>query len=198
MRKITKFLKWLSCKVFYRVKIHNEEVLDKYDSYLICPNHSCIFDPAFVFPAKYDRDIYIVAKKELFKHLSFRWLAKTYNVFPVDRENVDIRSMLKSFDVFKKNDKAKLILFPEGKVIKDESEVGNVFKKGAAFMALHLDKPIIPVYITRRPKLFQRIDVFFGKPILISEQKFESGNKIENISKELIKKIYELREDNNE
>ena len=39
MRKLTIFLKWLACKVFFRVKYHNTEMLDKYDTYLICPNY---------------------------------------------------------------------------------------------------------------------------------------------------------------
>ena len=197
MRKLTRFIKWFVCKFMYRVEYHHEERLDIYDSYLICPNHSNIFDPAIVFPAKYDLDIHAIAKKELFKHLLFRWLAKKYNAFAIDRENVDVRSMLKSLDVFKQNKKAKLIIFPEGKIVKKEDEIGKVYKKGAAFIASHINKPIIPVYITRRPKPFQKVHVIYGEPILIDDMKGNSGNKIDNISKELIKCIYDLKEEIN-
>ena len=114
MRLITRIIKWFCCKFLYRVEYHNIETLDKYETFLICPNHSNVFDPVIVFPGKYERDIHIVAKAELFRHASFRWLSKKYNIFPIDRENVDVRSMLKSIEVFKKNEKAKLIIFPEG------------------------------------------------------------------------------------
>ncbi len=196
MRLLTKFIKGIVCSFFYRVKYHNEEVLDKYDSYLICPNHSHVLDAIFVFPTKYERSIYIMAKQELFKNAIFRWLAKLYNVFSIDRENTDVRSMLKSLSIFKNDDKAKLIIFPEGKVVKIPEEVGVVYKKGAVFIAAHINKPIIPVYITRRPKLFQRIDITFGEPFEIKDIKRGGGSKIDNISKELINCIYSLNKEN--
>ncbi len=194
MKRLTRVIKYFICDFLYKVKYHNEEVLDQYPTYLICPNHSSVLDPVFVFPKKYDNDIYIVAKKELFNHASFRWLAKRYNVFAIDRDNVDVRSMLKSFTIFKENDKAKLIIFPEGKVVSDE-EVGKVHKKGAAFIASHINKPIIPVYITRNPSIFHKVDVIYGKPYMINEED-NTGNKLENISKQLIEKIYSLNEEN--
>ncbi len=178
----------------FRVKYHNEEVLDKYPTYLICPRHSCVLDPLFVFPQKYDSDIYIMAKQELFKHASFRWLAKKYNVFSIDRENVDVKSLLKSITIFKENPKAKLIIFPEGKVVKNIDEQGHVYKKGAAFIASHINKPIIPVYITRRPWIFHKVDVIYGEPYIIGEQN-NKGNKLDNISMELINKIYSLNKE---
>lgn len=195
MKKSTKIIKWIVCKFMYRVKYHHEENLDKYDSYLICPNHSNIFDPAIVIPAKYDEDICVMAKKELFKYSIFRWLAKTYNVFAIDRENVDVKSMLKSLDVFKQNKKAKLLLFPEGKVLKKKEEEGTVYKKGAAFIATHLNKPIIPVYITRRPWGFQKVHVIYGEPYFVDDVNCNGKNRLDEISKDLINKIYLLREE---
>ena len=195
MRRITKFIKWLTCKFMYRVEYHHAERLDIYNSYLICPNHSNVFDPAIVFPAKYDEDIHIIAKKELFRNVFFRWLAKKYNIFAIDRENVDVRSMLKSLDVFKQHENAKLIIFPEGKIVKNKDELGKIYKKGAAFIASHINKPIIPVYITRRPRPFQKVHVIYGEPILVENIKGNSGNKMDNISKELIKNIYNLNKE---
>ncbi len=193
MRLTTKILKWITCKFLYRVEVHNEEILSKYESYLICPNHSNVFDPAFVYPVQYDLDVYVMAKAELFKKFWFKWLSKRFNIFSIDRENVDVRSMLKSLAVFKSNEKAKLIMFPEGKVVKSDEEAGKIYKKGAAFIASHLDKAIIPVYITRRPKLFHKVSVTYGEPFFVNEIECKNKNKMEFLSKELIRKIYELR-----
>ena len=195
MRIGTRFLKWITCKVMYKVKFHHMERLDEYSTYLICPNHSSVIDPVFVFPTKYEEDVSVMAKQELFKNVLFRWLAKRYNAYAIDRENVDVRSMLKSMDVFKQNEKAKLILFPEGKVVKYEDEVGKVYKKGAAFIASHLEKPIIPVYITRRPKPFHRVHVVYGKPFFIDIKEVKGVGKMDEVSKLLIEKIYSLKGD---
>lgn len=54
------------CRILFRVKYENLDVLNKYDKCLICPNHSRIFDPVFLYP-KID-NMYSVAKSELFKN----------------------------------------------------------------------------------------------------------------------------------
>ena len=192
-RLITRLLALVGRHILFRVKYKNREVLDKYDSYVIVPNHACSFDPVFVFPTQFDRDVCIAAKKELFENAAFRWLAKQFNVFAVDREAADIRSLLKSIDFFKKNLKTKLILFPEGKVVVDEEEVGKIYRKGAAFIAYHLEKPLIPVYISMRPKLFRRVNVIFGEPFFISKENFKGKDRFDEASRKIISEIYELR-----
>lgn len=194
MRLSTRILKFLSCKLFFRVKLFNEEILDKYETFIICPNHSSVFDPAFVFPKKYENDIYVIAKEELFKHAWFKVLAKLYHLIPINREKTDVRSMLKSLEIFKQNPKAKLIIFPEGKVVKTEDEVGKVYKKGAAFIAAYMEKPIIPVFISRRPKLFSKVNVTFGTPFYIKKEDIKGIGKIEEQTKLIIDKIYEMRQ----
>ena len=192
MRNITRVIKWLCCKLLYKVEVHNSEALDKYNSYLICPNHSCVFDPVFVYPGKYENNVHIMAKAELFNHISFRWLAKRFNIFPIDREKTDVRSLLKSLDVFKNDENAKLLMFPEGKIVIEESDAGRVYKKGAAFVAAHINKPIVPVFITRRPKFFQKVDVIFGEPFFLDTKEQNGQNKMEHLSQEIIDSIYKL------
>ena len=195
MKKVslfTRFAKWLACSFLYKVEYKNIEALDKYNSYIIAPTHSNVFDPVFVFPAKYEKDITIAAKKELFKNFLFRIIAKKYNVFSVDRENVDVNSIRKPIEFLKSSDSAKLIIFPEGKVIKDEREIGNVYRKGAAFIAFHVKKPIIPVFISRRPDFFSKVTVAFGEPFFIDSDNFKGKNKFDDATKMIIQKAYEL------
>ena len=76
-----------SCHILFHVKYENLEILDKYNKCLICPNHSRIFDPAFLYPKV--ENMYSVAKSELFKNkliakfLSFQkavYLRKIINI----------------------------------------------------------------------------------------------------------------------
>ena len=191
MRILTVIIKKLFCKVLNKVNYTNIEILDKLDNCIICPNHSRVFDPIYVFPIEQEENIYVMAKSELFNYRFFRWLFNKYNVFPINREKTDPRSLLKSLNIFKENNKAKLIIFPEGRVIKEDSEIKKHYKKGPVFIAAHTNIPILPVYITRRPKLFQKIDVIFGEPIYITKDDLKG--KTEMYSEELIKTIYDLK-----
>lgn len=191
MRIITVIIKKLFCKVLNKVNYTNIEILDKLDNCIICPNHSSVFDPIYVFPIEQEENIYVMAKSELFNYRFFRWLFNKYNVFPINREKTDPRSLLKSLNIFKENNKAKLIIFPEGRVIKEDSEIKKYYKKGPVFIAAHTNIPILPVYITRKPKLFQKIDVIFGEPIYITKDDLKG--KTEMYSEELIKTIYDLK-----
>ena len=54
------------CHFLFHVKYENLEILDQYDQCLICPNHSRIFDPVFLFPKI--NNMYSVAKSEAFQN----------------------------------------------------------------------------------------------------------------------------------
>ena len=62
---ITDIILFVSCKILFRVKYENEEILEKYDKCMICSNHTRIFDPAFIRPKV--ENMYSVAKSELFE-----------------------------------------------------------------------------------------------------------------------------------
>lgn len=194
MKILSILIKNLFCKVLYRVSYVNDEVLKKVDNCLICPNHSRIFDPFYVLPAELENEIYIMAKLELFNNFFYRWLFKQYNVFPIDREHIDVKSMLKSLNIFKENKKAKLLMFPEGRVVKKDLEIKKYYKKGAVFIAANSNVPIIPVYITRRPRIFQKIDVIYGEPIYISYEEVADKKKLKEYSIKLIENIYDLKD----
>lgn len=184
-----KVIIFIVCKVLFRVEYKNEEVLKKYDKCLICPNHSRIYDPIFIYPKV--NDMYGIAKSELFKHRLLAHFLNYHNIFPVDRENVDARSLRKALKLLKDNDKIKLLIFPEGKVLKKKTERGIV-KNGAVYIAGMANVPIIPIYISARPKYFSKVVVKFGEPIFYDKLQLKDKNKIIDTSKQLLKRIYEL------
>lgn len=179
----------ISCHLLFRVKYENSEVLKKFDKCLICPNHSRVFDPIFIFP-KVD-NMYGMAKSELFKNRLLKHFLEYHNVFPVDREKADASSLKKAIRLLKKNDKIKLLIFPEGRVLKDKKERGEI-KDGAVYIASMSEVPIIPVYITARPRFFSKVTVKFGEPLYTSKGDLKDKEKIKARSKELMKKIYSM------
>lgn len=188
---IRNFILTLVCHILYRVRYENEEILEKFDKCLICPNHSRIYDPVYLYPKV--KDMYSMAKSELFKHKAIAKLLTYHHAFPIDRENVDARSLKKAIRLLKDNDKIKLLIFPEGQVIKDKSQRG-VVKKGPIYIAKLANVPIIPIYITARPRYFSKVTVKFGEPIYMENRNTKDKELIEEESKKLMEKIYAMED----
>ena len=187
-----KFIKFLFCKILFHVHYHNTENLQKYDRFLICPNHSSVFDPFFIYPIS--RNLSIMAKSEIFKNKLIAKILKHYNVFPVNRKKVDIKSLLHSLAIFRSNEPCELLIFTEGGVVKKEEDIGKKIHNGAVFIASKLDIPIVPVFITRRPKLFSKVNVIFGNPYFINNNLLKNKSALKEETQKLLKKIYNLKE----
>lgn len=193
MQLMKKFINGFFCHFIFRVRYKNLEVLKKYDQYLICPNHSNVFDPAFIYP-KVD-NLYFVAKKELFKHTLVAKFLRHYHAFPVDRQKVDVKSTMQSLSIFENDKNAKLLIFPEGRVIKKKDDMGRVFKKGAVYISASAGIPIIPTFITFRPMAFSKVWVIFGEPIFFDKSTIKNKEDFVNNSKKLIEDIYKLKKE---
>ena len=185
-----KFINWLFCKFLYKVNYNNLENLYSEEKVIIAPNHSNIFDPFYIYPIT--RNLSIMAKSEVFKYPILGRIFKHYNVFPVDRNKTDSKSLFHSINIFKQPGNQELLIFPEGKVIKNESEIGKIAKKGVVFISANCNVPIIPVYITRRPKLFSTVTITFGTPYRIDKNILKNKSEIIKESHKLIEKIYNL------
>ena len=184
-------LKFLFSHLLFRVKYVNLENMNKIEKGVVCPNHSCIFDPFWVYFKV--ENMWIMAKAELFKNKLLAKIYKAYNVFPIKRGQKDASSLLHSINVIEENDKAKLLIFPEGTRIKKDKERGRA-KVGPVFIASKANVPIIPVHITKNPKLFSRVTVVFGEPIDVPNNIHEDKKEMQNYSDMLLDKIYELKD----
>ena len=184
-------LKFLFSHLLFRVKYVNLENMNKIEKGVVCPNHSCIFDPFWVYFKV--ENMWIMAKAELFKNKILAKIYKAYNVFPIKRGQKDASSLLHSINVIEENDKAKLLIFPEGTRIKKDKERGRA-KVGPVFIASKANVPIIPVHITKNPKLFSKVTVVFGEPIDVPNNIHEDKKEMQNYSDMLLDKIYELKD----
>lgn len=186
-----KFINFFFCHFLYKVHYTGLENLESTQQCLICPNHSYSLDPFFIYPVS--NHLYIMAKAELFKHKLLAKVLRHYHVFPVDRTRKDPKSLFYSLEIFETDEPLQLLIFPEGGVLKTEQKIGKRIHNGATFIAAQVNVPIIPVYITRRPKLFSKVDVIFGKPFLVSKELLKDKQKLRDKSKELIDTIYQLK-----
>ncbi len=150
----------------WRVRRAGEHNIPDSGGVIIASNHKAFFDPPLLSVAS-KRELYFLAKKELFKIKVLGWLIKRLNAIPISRGTFDREGLKRAGDILKKG--KALVLFPEGKRIRNGT-FGEP-KLGVGKIALEAKVPIVPAYIFGSNFFFRsilknkRVCVNFGPPI---------------------------------
>ncbi|WP_100010780.1 lysophospholipid acyltransferase family protein [Lentibacillus sediminis] len=144
----------------YRIKVIGKENIPASGPVIICSNHISNFDPPVVGITS-PRDIYFMAKGELFEKPILGKLLLGIHAFPVKRGLSDRNALRKGLGILK--DQETLGLFPEG----TRSKTGELGKPlaGAGFFALRSDAVIVPCAIIGPYKIGRQLKVVYGKPL---------------------------------
>lgn len=174
-------------KIIYRVKVNGIENLKDDKPFIMSANHVHIFDPV-ILAILTKKQIFFLAKKELF---SKKFLAKFFTklgVIPIDRENTDFKAIKSCFRVIKSGN--ILGIFPEGTRVKT-IDIKNM-KKGVALIALKNKVNILPIHIQGTYKIFSKITVDIYPMIEINNfENMEDSEAIDKLTEELFYKIYQ-------
>ena len=188
---LTIFFKFFINKILFRTKYINLEVLESYPKCIICPNHSRVFDPAFLFPKI--ENMYSVAKSEIFEHKLFGDFLAYNGAIPIKRNSTDKEGIQNIIKILNEKEKARMLIFPEGGIYKENYiENKRKCKNGAIYIAATTNVPIIPVHITVRPKYFSKVTVTFGNVFLLDQEVLKNKTKLREESQRLINCIYNL------
>ena len=146
--------------LFYRPRVKNLGRLFFRGRGILISNHFSLGDPirlAMVAP----RPVHFMAKQELFDTPLKHFLLSMMLAFPVYRKQADMLSLKQAMTVLEHNH--IFGIFPEGR----RSLTGELdsFEKGAAFLALRCNAPIIPVYVDPYFKKRRRLRMIVGEPI---------------------------------
>lgn len=133
---------------------------------VIVSNHFHACDCGFVAEL-YPKDIYFLAKKEIFKNKLVSAIVKSYGGIPIDRDNPDMASLINAIRVLK--DGHKLVLFPEGTRNKTGTTELQPIKGGAMVLAVKAKSKIVPVMMDKKLKIFRRTNIIVGKPFELDE-----------------------------
>jgi 1-acyl-sn-glycerol-3-phosphate acyltransferase len=157
----------------YRVRFSGTHNIPAEGGVLVISNHQSHFDPPLVGLGCARRMNY-VARDSLFGFPPFRWLIKSLDAIPIDREGIGLSGIKESLKRLKRGE--MVLIFPEGTRTRD----GNVgtFRPGFTTLAVRSGAAILPVAIEgayqawprchRFPRL-GRVRVHYGKPMLPSE-----------------------------
>jgi len=179
-------------KFIRRWEIKGRSNLPADGSLIVMANHISGFDPPIV-GCVLNRQVFFMAKEELFKKPFWDWVFRKIGVFPVKRGKPDLKAIRKAFKILKSGN--ILGLFPEGTRHKP-GKMGNI-QPGAVMIALKSKSPILPIGI-KNVKNNRRLKVSIGKPFeledyydrkLSREEKEEVGGYIKEKIKKELKKI---------
>ena len=126
---------------------------------VVCANHSSLMDPvliALAFGRK--RQLFFMAKAELFDIPVLGGFLRSIGVFPIKREETDISSIRTAMKHLKNNE--RVMIFPEGTRVGDDDSVSA--KSGAVRIAVKMKTPILPIFLTKGKKLFRFSKVVIG------------------------------------
>ncbi len=181
-------------KLLFFYKVNGKKNLPKTGPFIVCSNHLSNYDPVFLALTQ-KRQIYYMAKAELFKNKFLSWLIRTLGAFPVERGAGDGKAINQAEEVV--NDGRLLGIFIEG----TRSKTGEFLrpKSGAAIIAHQMNVPVIPVCITpknKKVKVFRKVTISWGKPMSVEELGLKNGGGEEyrNASRKIMDEIKKLRE----
>jgi 1-acyl-sn-glycerol-3-phosphate acyltransferase len=156
----------LFLKVLWRYRRFGTEHIPIRGGVIIASNHAAYVDPPFL-GAVAPRELFYLAKAELFSNALFGWLIRKYNAIPVTRGAFDRKAISRAVELLR-GGKA-LLLFPEG----TRSREGGFLepKLGVGKIALEAGVPIVPAYIHNSGRLWScllgggRLVFAFGEAI---------------------------------
>ena len=179
---ICKILMWIPIMIFHPTSIKGKKNLPKGRA-ILSVNHRSNWDYV-LFGINSTTKYRVLAKKELFRNKFFGFILRNFGGIEIDREANDINAIKTCMKVLK--DDKKLLVFPEGTRLKDESLVMGEIKSGLALIAIKTKTPIVTVWVRNKPKLFRRSIYYIGKPFeldqfygkKLDEQTLQEANQI--------------------
>ena len=175
--------------LIFHLKFKDVENVPATGAYILASNHLEAVDPIFIGEAL-KRQVFFMAKQELFEKKFVAWFLGKLGAFPVDRNSSAARGAIKHFEKVVE-DGNLMGIFIEG----TRSKTGDFLppKNGVSLIAYDTKTPVIPVCVTHKDK--SRI-IRFGKPLSLSDMGFENGGAREfrNASRIIMDNIKKLRE----
>ncbi len=148
-------------------KVLGREHVPKEGGCILAPNHRSHFDPPLVGSAL-SRQVYFLAKKELFGVPVLGWLIRRTNALPIKRGAIDRAAVQSCLEAL--HNGRLLTVFPEGTRSKSNEFLSP--KPGIGVIARKAGVPIVPVYVENSNDLKscllfkRRLRITYGEPIM--------------------------------
>jgi len=189
----------LLCLFYYpvfRIRVRGRGNIPKTGPVLLCSNHMAKRDPVMLGVAQW-RQVFYMAKEELFRNWFIGGLLRKLGAFPVIRGSGGTDALANAYQLLDEN--AMVGIFIEGHRSKDG--LLQRPKTGAALLAYRTKASVVPVCITAGdgglPKMFKRHVINIGKPIPAEALNIKDDSSLElrRASRAIMREITALREE---
>lgn len=198
--KIVKPLAVAFMRAWFGLRVRGVENIPSSGPALIVSNHQSILDPPLIGGAT-RRQIYFLAKAELFRIPVFGRLIRALHARPVRREGADPGALRTAAQLLEEG--KALLVFPEGTRSLD-GRLGQG-KPGVGMLAVTSGAPVVPAYVSGTREALPKgavwprrsqVSVSFG-PALHFKAQQGSGRKerYREAAEEMMRGIAQLRED---
>lgn len=194
LHRVGQWISILFVRPAFRVRIHHAERIPRSGPVVLVANHSSLVDGPLLF-GMIPRTAVFLIKHELFRG-ALGWFLRRIGQLPVRRGEPDRTPLLAAVRVLRAG--GLVGVFPEG--TRGDGAVTQA-QHGAAWLARSSGAVLLPVACrgTRRPqgrarRLFPRVDVLFGEPVVLPEAKGRAGltAATERVRTELVELIADL------
>ncbi|MCL2378990.1 MAG: 1-acyl-sn-glycerol-3-phosphate acyltransferase [Defluviitaleaceae bacterium] len=155
---------------FFRFEVTGREHIPKAGAVILCCNHIHLLD-CLLLAVFVKRQVFFMAKIELFRVPLLGRLLRRLGAFPVDRGTTDLKAYRHTMELLK-NEKA-LGIFSQGTRTQDFDNV----KGGVGVFALKSGAPVVPVGISGTYRIFSKMRLRFGPPISMEQYQ---GRKVKS------------------
>ncbi len=168
--KILYYTGWTLTRVltglFLRIKATGQENIPSEGGFILASNHLSYYDPLLV-GSWATRQVYFMAKQELFKNPLFGGIIRRTNALPLRRGTIDRAALDSCVEVIEQG--YGLTVFPEGTRAKEGRFLDP--KPGVGMVAVRARCPIVPAYIHGSNHLSacvlgrERLSITYGEPL---------------------------------
>lgn len=155
-----KVLVRLFMRLYYRITIDGQENIPAEGGCVLCINHTSLWDPP-VLMAMLERQIFFIAKEELFHHPFLSWLLPKIGTVPIKRDHGDVGAIKSALRVIKSG--RVLGIFPSGRRVLPGQKA--TVKAGVALIATMSKAPVIPIYLDAVYRPFHKVHIIIGEPM---------------------------------
>ncbi|MEA3509337.1 MAG: lysophospholipid acyltransferase family protein [candidate division NC10 bacterium] len=183
----------------FRFRVIGREEVPTSEGVILAANHVSYVDPLFIATALVERQLYFMAKEELFRSTVLGAIIRDLHAFPVRRGQVDHSAIRQCLRLLGEGE--ALLMFPEG-TRGDGTALLDV-EEGIGLLAARSGSPVVPVYVEGTDKVLPRgcriprlhpVTVYFGQSMrLAGESRKMDRWDYRRLSEQAMKGIAELK-----
>lgn len=178
---------------FIRVKVYGAEKVPQSGGLVVAANHESMLD-MFMIGYRLPRYLKWMAKEELFKNKLLGKIFAACGAYPVKRNSRDFSAARTTFELLEKGEAVGI--FPQGTRSRGNGR-NNKAKHGVSKFAIEAGVPVQPVAIWGKIRLFGKVYVRFGDPVVLpqpAEGEKYTKEDYTKMAQEILDGIYSLME----